>query len=411
MKLSTYPCIAVLLACTAQAAPSFYVINSVAVTDLGTLGGPESVALDINEAAEIVGWSHTADGRQNPFLFVGGQMQNLSFLGPQGEATGINNKTQVVGNFRLSANSLQRRAFIWEEGIPQLLPHSMPGWIDADTEKNCIVRTEASAISDSGVISGNIDITDPDGDGIPPPYCFFNLSLDPVLWLSSGSIMALKHSTPAPDSLYDVNSSGVAVGYEWATSSAVRYEGSYPQAVPYPPGSETIEYSMSHAFGVNEHGHVVGYVARHDLTPTKVVSSKHAFWWSGGGFGSAVDLGVLPTGQSSVADDVNDQDFVAGYADILVSRRPLSAVRVNRAFLYHAQFGLYLLPKLSTSGLTGACEAYSLSNRDPRSGVLRIVGFCETPMGRRAVRWDVQVAQVSMPPICCVEEAGRQSQP
>ena len=78
------------------------------MTDLGTLGGDSSYALGINDAGQVVGWSHTAAGDQHAFITGpnGVGMTDLNSLVslPGGDfltnATGINNHGQVaaIGN-------------------------------------------------------------------------------------------------------------------------------------------------------------------------------------------------------------------------------------------------------------------------------------------------------------------------
>jgi probable HAF family extracellular repeat protein len=69
------------------------------VTDLGSLGGPQSSALDINDAGQVVGWAATAQGVQHAFLFSNGSMTDIGAgLGPQiSVANGINSSGDVVG--------------------------------------------------------------------------------------------------------------------------------------------------------------------------------------------------------------------------------------------------------------------------------------------------------------------------
>src|SRR5688572_28390115 len=63
--------------------------------DLGTLGGLGSGALGINERGQVVGFSFTAEGVQRGFLWQGGQMIDLGTLGGfVGYAYGINDQGQ-----------------------------------------------------------------------------------------------------------------------------------------------------------------------------------------------------------------------------------------------------------------------------------------------------------------------------
>ncbi|HPF99471.1 MAG TPA: DUF3466 family protein [Kiritimatiellia bacterium] len=71
--------------------------------DLGTLGGKWAEATDINERNMIVGYSTTADGATNAFLWQGGTMANLNSMIPTNSgwvlthAWGINENGDVAG--------------------------------------------------------------------------------------------------------------------------------------------------------------------------------------------------------------------------------------------------------------------------------------------------------------------------
>jgi probable HAF family extracellular repeat protein len=46
-----------------------YYITGIQVVSLGTLGGTESVARDVNDRGEVVGWAKDSSGVRRPFLF------------------------------------------------------------------------------------------------------------------------------------------------------------------------------------------------------------------------------------------------------------------------------------------------------------------------------------------------------
>ena len=86
--------------------------------DLGTLGGTYSIALDVNEQNQVVGFSSTLDNEEShAFLWQGGQMLDLGTLGGDySTAAAINNKGQIVGQSNVVAGG-NSHAFLWENGV------------------------------------------------------------------------------------------------------------------------------------------------------------------------------------------------------------------------------------------------------------------------------------------------------
>jgi probable HAF family extracellular repeat protein len=90
---------------------SAVVWNDLVPTDLGSLGGGETIAKAINNSGWIVGTSKTADGVNHAFLWRDGVMEDIGSLGNgRTVAHGINDKGQIVGE---SAG----KSFIWENGV------------------------------------------------------------------------------------------------------------------------------------------------------------------------------------------------------------------------------------------------------------------------------------------------------
>lgn len=92
--------------------------------DLGTLGGPDSLATDINHRGQIAGFSLT-NSEPNPttgfptthaFLWEHGEMRDLGSLGGTSVDAGIlNDRGQMIGGSTL-AGDVDQHAFLWDGG-------------------------------------------------------------------------------------------------------------------------------------------------------------------------------------------------------------------------------------------------------------------------------------------------------
>lgn len=83
--------------------------------DLGTLGGTESKAYDINSSGKIAGWAQRADGTHHACVWSSaGDMQDLGTAGgPWSEAYAINDGGQVTGYTGTGSGS-PVHAFLWD---------------------------------------------------------------------------------------------------------------------------------------------------------------------------------------------------------------------------------------------------------------------------------------------------------
>lgn len=116
------------------------------MTDLGTLGGDPlngSDAYDINDAGIAVGSSEFGQGGTRPVMFLNGTVIEVG-AGAQGYAYGINNQSEVVGEY--APTGAGARAFYYMNGVvTNLHTYFPPQWLDSS----------ATAINDMGWIVGH----------------------------------------------------------------------------------------------------------------------------------------------------------------------------------------------------------------------------------------------------------------
>jgi probable HAF family extracellular repeat protein len=131
--------------------------------DIGTLGGPDTVSLTINELSQITGQSYinsiaNSDNgpgcppnvpTQDPFFWENGKMTDIGSLGGTcGYPNRLNNRGQVVGISYLADNQTQR-PFYWDRSR---------GLVDMGTLGG--PTGEVLDLSDSGLAVGTADLAD-----------------------------------------------------------------------------------------------------------------------------------------------------------------------------------------------------------------------------------------------------------
>jgi probable HAF family extracellular repeat protein len=134
--------------------------------DLGTLGGLQSEAWDVNDDSGTVGWAHNAAGQRRAFYIqIGGlSLQPVNELprlaGTTGstyhsEAYGVNRLGQVVGRCQNDAGAW--RAFLYNPGPGNLLTDlsTLPLDGGGTPASQGWTLTDAVAINDGGIIVGH----------------------------------------------------------------------------------------------------------------------------------------------------------------------------------------------------------------------------------------------------------------
>jgi probable HAF family extracellular repeat protein len=90
------------------------------IKNLGTLGGNQSAAYDINNMGQTVGFAITGSGKFHAFIYQTGVMKDLGALsGGLSEATAINDASVVVGYSTILSGA--ERAVRWQNGTKKNL--------------------------------------------------------------------------------------------------------------------------------------------------------------------------------------------------------------------------------------------------------------------------------------------------
>jgi probable HAF family extracellular repeat protein len=248
------------------------------MTDLGTLGGAQSSANGVNASGQVVGWSLTADGSVDPFLYSGGSMIDLDTL--SGIAYGINDSGQVVGQAVFAGKTAAWRAFLYSGGIMTNLG-TLGGF------------SYAYGINACGVIVGASAIT----EGVDEPthaVVYLGGSVRDLGALGFSSVVAMA-----------VNHSGQIVGYGTIPGGAATHAFLYSGGDMTDLG--TLGGPDSYALGINDSGQVVG-------AADGPGGARDAFLYSGG---VMIDLNsLLPAGSGWVlqgATGINNKGQIAGY--------------------------------------------------------------------------------------------------
>ncbi len=204
--------------------------------------------------------------------------------GDDTEATGLNDRGQVVGDLESSPRSVFGRAFMWEHGQARDLP-ALPGDVDC----------RANGINDRGQV-------------IASSYRAYDHN-KAFVW-AAGRQTTLVGLPGFPHSkALGLSEGGQVAGYvqtgDYDSRREMVAQAALWDAQGRPTGLGTLGGDYSAAYGVNDRGQVVG------KADTPVFGSTHAFLWQGG---RMTDLGTLG-GANSLAVRVNDIGQAVGYSE------------------------------------------------------------------------------------------------
>lgn len=240
---------------------------------LGTLGGRESEARNINQAGQVVGRAQDAQGVWQAFLWESGAMRALPSSGPS-DAYDINDRGQVAGESG-------GRAVLWQNG----------GVVDLHRWGRDTVSS-ARAVGERGTVAGTAS---PTGCG---------RSCVGFGWvLGAGQLTILTSRYPSA-----INRSDVVAGSEGAGSSSrafVLQDGQLIHLTDPPTGPARVVIGGV-AEDINDLGQVVGA-----FTVPNSGDAFHAFVWENG---VRTDLGTL-SGTLSWATGINNRGEVIGWSE------------------------------------------------------------------------------------------------
>jgi probable HAF family extracellular repeat protein len=315
-----------MLACghAAQAAIEYY------ITALGTLGGDNSFALGINASGQVAGYSATTGSSQRAFLWTPtvpngttGTMLELDtgmFGGSVSGGYAINASGQVVG-FASTTGDNGTRAFLWT-------PTSPNGTTGTTYD---IGTLGGSYTSGHGVNASGQVVGESDTNGAVAGHAF--------LWTptipngSTGTMQDLGTLGGTVSQAFGINDSGQMTGDAFLTGDVSEHPFLY-NGTMYDLG--TLGGSNGTGSAINAGGQVAGEAA---VTGN---GSAHAFLWtptvSNGTTGTMQDLGTVG-GAGSQAFGMNDHGTVVGQSQTAVIN-PASGLQEFTAFLWNSSSGM-----------------------------------------------------------------------
>ena len=291
------------------------------MTDIGTLGGTDSVAYGVNPNGRIVGSSYTPTGETHAFLYDGGVITDLGTLmgGSGSEAYAIDAQGRIAGVSFVSPDMDKYHAFLYADGTMTDL-----GTLGGDSSTANGINDNGQVVGGSHISSGATHaflhaggaMTDLGTLGGTSSYATAinnagqiagwsdTASGESHAFLYSGGRMRDLGTLGGNGSLANaINSKGQVAGW-FSLPSGVTHAFTYTDDTSGMIDLGTLGGDNSEATAINNAGQVVGW-------SDTASGESHAFLYSGG---KMRDLGTLRGGHVSSAASINDAGQVVGWS-------------------------------------------------------------------------------------------------
>jgi surface-anchored protein len=268
--------------------PSRYAYELV---DLGTLGGPTSFALDVNNRGQVTGNSRytNANSRLHAFLWEAGVMTDLGFLPGVEFSRGyaLNDAGVVVGE---SDNDVPK-AFAWTPATGMINLGTLGG-----------PSAVAHDINEAGEVVGAAS-----NGSASRPY----KRLPDGTFIDLGTLLGTTNSNGRA---WAINQAGAVAGVSRNASNTTSQATLWlPGQPPMNLGSLLDGQQFSQAYALNDRLEVVGSSVRGKVSPTSSTDLIRAFYWREGSMTELPLLTYAPDWIHSEAKDINNCGTIVGY--------------------------------------------------------------------------------------------------